>query len=139
MALLILTKISFAVFSGAIAGTDIKNGTVPRLAFVPAFPFFFLLKLFLNERQLPIDSITGVIAGLVIFLLARVVSGKKLGLADVWYSALIGMVLGPLYWYRAIAGACFAGAAMIMLGKKRQIPFIPCMAAGSVLMFFTGG
>ena len=134
-----LTKILFTLFSGMIAGADIKTGEVPRLAFIAAFPVFLLLKIMSNEDVNIDETIKGFAAGLFIFLFAYIMSGKKLGLADVWYSALAGMLLGPLNWYTAIAIACVGGIILAVLLKKPAIPFIPCMAAGSVFIFLTGG
>jgi len=134
MILGILWKLLFALFSGAIAYADIKTGRVPRIAFIVAFPFFFILKLLLHEHIPAWESIAGGLAGLLIFLSAYYISGRKLGLADIWYSALIGLVLGPWWWYAAIGGACTAGIIYFLISRRRQIPFIPLMALGSVVM-----
>ncbi|MDR0498060.1 MAG: prepilin peptidase [Treponema sp.] len=127
-----LFKFIFALFSLIIALSDIKTGAVPRFVFIIAFPFFFVLSMFQPEPHPPWTAIAGALAGLVIFLMAFLISGKKLGLADVWYSALIGLVLGPWWWYAAIGGACVAGIFYILIFKKRRIPFIPFMALGSI-------
>jgi len=130
----VLWKILFVLFSAAIAAADIKAGKVPRLAFIFAFPFFFILKLLLNEHLPAWEPIMGGIAGLIVFLLVFFISGRKLGLADVWYSGLIGIVLGPLWWYAAMASACIAGLIYMFLSNQRRIPFIPLMALGSIAM-----
>jgi len=70
---------------------------------------------------------------LFVFLLAFFVSNKKLGLADIWYSALAGMALGPLCWYAAISIACVLGIGYMFVSKRRQIPFIPFMTLGSII------
>ena len=127
-----LGKLLFAIFSIFIAKADIKTGAVPRLAFVFAFLFFFAFKLFLPGWNPLWESITGMLLGLLIFSIVFFVSKKKLGLADVWYSALIGMLLGPWWWYAAIGIACFTGVIYIIFFKKRRIPFIPFMAVGSI-------
>ncbi|MCL2878839.1 MAG: hypothetical protein FWF29_01220 [Treponema sp.] len=130
-----LLKILFILFSGIISGADIKTGRIPRTAFVLAFPSFFFLMLLLYEGFDPKGALTGMFTGLAIFGLAYFVSGRKLGLADVWYSALIGMVLGPWRWYGAICCACVSGVLIVVLFKKRLIPFIPCMAMGVIAVF----
>ena len=117
-----------------IAATDIKTGKVPRAAFIFAFPFFFILKLLLKEQLPAWEPIAGAIIGLSIFLLAFFISGRKLGLADVWYSALIGLILGPLWWYAAIGSACIAGIIYILISNQIKIPFIPLMAFGSIIV-----
>ena len=128
-----LTKAFFIVFSLFISILDFKTGEVPRLAFIFAFPALFTMALF-SESHLPKKALAGALLGLFVFLLAYLISGKKLGLADVWYSALIGMMLGPLGWYAAIINACISGAFFMLVSKKRQIPFIPFLAFGSTIM-----
>jgi len=128
----VLLKLLFAIFSAVIALSDIKTGEVPRIAFAAAFPFFFILKFLLNEHIPVWEPIAGGLAGLLVFLCAYFISGRKLGLADVWYSALIGLVFGPWLWYAAIGGACIAGLIYILISRQRRIPFIPLMALGSV-------
>jgi prepilin signal peptidase PulO-like enzyme (type II secretory pathway) len=128
----LLCAMLFAIFSLFIAALDIKTGAVPRLAFLFAFPFFFALGTLLAGWNHLWSSVTGLLLGLIIFLLAFVIARGKLGLADVWYSALIGMMLGPWWWYAAIGLGCFTGIIYMIGSKKRQIPFIPFMAAGSI-------
>ena len=139
MGQIIVLKILFAIFSIAVSARDIKTETVPRIIFMAAFPVFFLLiNLFAPGFNL-ITAVAGLFTGLFIFLLVYIVTDKKLGLADVWYSALIGMVLGARLWYMAIGCACAAGIVLILISKRKKIPFIPCMAIGSILIFFTKG
>jgi prepilin signal peptidase PulO-like enzyme (type II secretory pathway) len=127
----IFVKILFSIFSFAIAMSDVKTGAVPRIAFVFAFPVFFALCLLSRNLQPPAILIAGVLFGLFTFLAAYLVSGKKLGLADVWYAALAGLVLGPFWWYAAMFCACIAGITYIIVSGRRKIPFIPLMALGS--------
>ena len=129
----ILWKLLFIPFSAVIAASDIKTGKVPRIVFVIAFPVFLILRLLLDDRSEYLEPITGCLTGLIIFLLAYFISGKKLGLADVWYSALIGLVLGPWIWYAAMGGACITGIIYMLVSKQRRIPFIPFMALGSIV------
>jgi len=132
----ILIKLLFSIFSFAIAMSDIKTGMVPRIAFALAFPVFFALCL-LSEDPIPPEVLAaGALLGLFVFLAAYFVSGKKLGLADVWYAALIGLVLGPWLWYAAVFCACIAGITYMIAFKKRKIPFIPLMALGSAIVNF---
>ena len=127
-----LCKASFAIFSVAIAGMDIKTGVVPRGAFAFAFPAFFAFKAISMGQDYLWEPAAGTLLGFAIFLLAFFISKRKLGLADVWYSALTGMLLGPRWWYAAIASACLAGMIYIIISNRRRIPFIPFMAAGSI-------
>ena len=128
----IVVKILFLLFSFAIAVSDIKTGMVPRIAFVFAFPVFFGLCLLSENSLSAVIMFVGALLGLSIFLFAFIISGKRLGLADVWYAALIGLVLGPWLWYAAMFCACISGIVYILVSGRRKIPFIPLMALGSV-------
>jgi len=132
----VFIKVSFSIFSFAIALSDIRTGMVPRVAFVFAFPVFFALCLLSEDSRPPEVLAAGALPGLFVFLVAYFVSGKKLGLADVWYAALIGLVLGLWLWYAAVFCACIAGIIYMLAFKKRKIPFIPLMAIGSVFANF---
>jgi leader peptidase (prepilin peptidase) / N-methyltransferase len=125
-------KILFSIFSFAIAVSDLKTRMVPRIVFVSAFPVFFVLCLLFGNSSSALIMLAGALLGFSIFLLAFIISGKKLGLADVWYAALIGLVLGPWLWYAAMFCACIGGIAYILVSGRRKIPFIPLMALGSV-------
>jgi hypothetical protein len=123
----------FFAFSALISYADLQDGEVPRPAFAAAFPVFFILRVVLGSLPLW-EAAAGLLVGLLVFLLARIASDGKLGLADVWYSALIGMVLGPRLWYGAAGLACVGGFVLFLLSGKYRIPFIPLMAAGSIVM-----
>jgi hypothetical protein len=131
-------KILFVLFSLIITRADITKGAVPRLAFIFAFPFFFMLKL-MRERNDVLESLIGVLIGLIVFLFVHIITSRKLGLADVWYSALIGLVLGPWWWHAAIGLACVTGVIYILISKQRLIPFIPFMALGSAVIYYFQG
>jgi len=129
----------FTIFSFIIALLDIKTGSAPRVAFIVAFLVFFAINLLMFECYSLLASIAGTLLGLLVFSLAFIISRKKLGLADIWYSGIIGLVLGPLWWYPAIGIACLAGVTCVFILKRRRIPFIPCMAIGSVAMSIVKG
>ena len=127
----LVVKILFSIFSFAIAVSDIKTGAVPRIAFVFAFPVFFVLCLLSGNPQSAFVMLIGALLGLSVFLLTYIISGKKLGLADVWYASLTGLMLGPWLWYAAMFCACIAGIVYILVSGRRKIPFIPLMALAS--------
>jgi hypothetical protein len=126
----------FAVFSLAIAGADIKTGAVPRVAFIAAFPVFCTLRALRGDLS---GALAGAAIGLGVFALARLITGGRLGLADVWYAGLIGVVAGPLWWYPAILVACVGGIVWILITRQRSIPFIPCMALGGLAVCVVQG
>jgi leader peptidase (prepilin peptidase)/N-methyltransferase len=136
MTAMMLIKIVFFFFSLIISAADIKKGEVPRMIFIIAFVFLLTFIAVMQGRIQLIESIIGFSTGLFIFLLVYFFSGKRLGLADVWYSAIIGLILGPFWWYGAICLACISGVLFCLITKQRQIPFIPFMALGSMVMNF---
>jgi prepilin signal peptidase PulO-like enzyme (type II secretory pathway) len=143
MVLTNIEKILFILFSILIAILDFKTGIIPRTAFLLAFPVFFIINLFqagYYQGYYPLFiAFTGTFIGLLIFSIAYFISGKRLGKADIWYSAVIGLVLGPVWWYPAIGIACITGIIWIIATGKRSIPFIPCMAIGGISMSFVQG
>lgn len=127
----ILLSILFIFFSLCIAILDIRTGAIPRLALWGALVFSVGIRFFAGERVLFFEAIIGGGVGLAIFFLAFLFSGKKLGLADVWYAGLIGTVVGPVWWFPAILISCIAGSLYFAVKRSETIPFIPFMAAGS--------
>jgi len=132
MTLEFILTIIFTLFSAAIAVMDCKTEKVPRMAFIGVFPVLFALRFLPDMGSFPYYSFIGMVIGLAVFLLAYVLSKKKLGLADAWYSGIIGFVLGPLWWYAAISIACVLGILYMLFSKKIKMPFIPLMAIGGI-------
>ncbi|GHU10127.1 hypothetical protein FACS1894151_09170 [Spirochaetia bacterium] len=123
----------FIVFSLGIAVQDYRTGVLSR-SFLWCAGFFFLgIRLFADKNSI-LSPLCGGLLGLGIFLLAFFVSGRKLGLADVWYAGIIGIVTGPLWWYPVIGISCTAAVFYGIHTKKRRFPFIPFMAAGVLLV-----
>ncbi len=78
-----------------------------------------------------IQALGGAALGCGVFLSARFITHKKLGLADVWYAGFIGAVLGPFWFFPAIMASCVLGIISFAISRNKQIPFIPCMAFAS--------
>ena len=135
----IIFKTLFAIFSISIALADYKKGEIRRFIFVIAIPIFFVSNILLNDHSSIQDSLIGLLLGLGIFLITFFVSRKRLGLADVWYSALIGLVLGPWWWYAAIGIACIVGVVFMLVSRRKKVPFIPFMAFGAIAAIFIQG
>jgi len=137
MAFELILKIFFIVFSVVIAILDIRKGEIPRITFILAFLILFTLRV-VQDTTLWLFT-AGAADGLAVFLLAFFISKKKLGLADVWYSGIIGFVLGHWHWYIAISASCILGIMYILIFKKQKIPFIPFMATGGVAICIIKG
>ena len=136
---IIFQKILFVIFSLFISVLDIVKGAIPRVLFIFVFITFFVVYILTEKLNSLTGNFLGAFSGLTVFILAYFLSHKKLGLADIWYSALIGFVVGPYKWFASIAIACIAGVVFILATKKNSIPFIPFMAIGSIITCITKG
>ena len=109
-----------------------------------------------NER---VGFIASAVIAIGVFWAVRLITKKKLGLADVFYSGSSGALLGFDFWLAACAIACVAAACVIwfrarkLSAQKRSddrtatksrkadvlrvpVPFIPCMFLGAILAKF---
>jgi prepilin signal peptidase PulO-like enzyme (type II secretory pathway) len=126
----------FILISVYLSILDIRQGTISRLFLWSIILAVLIYKITLGGITAIVNPISGLFLGIGVFLLVFFISGKKLGLADVWYAGLVGMVLGPLWWYPAIFLSCMFGLFGMLLLRLRSIPFIPFMAAGSIFTLF---
>ncbi len=111
----------FFLFGLILASLDIRSQQIPRflslsflflLLLIQTFYGFYLL--LINQSFTLIDitlslykPYCGVAAGILSFFLVRVLSRKKLGLADVWFSGSVGAFLGIYGWFFSVLIACF--------------------------------
>jgi prepilin signal peptidase PulO-like enzyme (type II secretory pathway) len=123
---------AYIAFSAYISFLDIRTGSVPRLLLWGAIALALAFKAAEAESLMPLGPLAGGLIGAGIFLLAYFASGKKLGLADAWYAGLTGVIFGPLLLHACLGAACALGMAFALLTRKKRIPFIPFMAAGSL-------
>jgi prepilin signal peptidase PulO-like enzyme (type II secretory pathway) len=122
---------AFIGFSVFISVKDISTGLIPRILLWSALPCSLLLQYLFFGKNILFNAVFGGVLGCAVFFLAFFISGKRLGLADVWYAGLAGSVLGPVWWYPAMAVSCILAAGYIALFRRRYVPFIPFMAIGS--------
>lgn len=134
MAVRFLLAVLYLLFSLYLSLRDIRYGKVSRallwLALLTALVVRVLVR---GMVALPVAAAGGAL-GIGFFLLVFFCSRKKLGLADVWYSGLIGVVLGPLWWFGGIILGCMLALGYCGIRRRRAIPFIPFMAAGSAVV-----
>jgi prepilin signal peptidase PulO-like enzyme (type II secretory pathway) len=128
----------YIFFSIYLAFLDARTGYLPRLLLWGAIAASCLGQFFLGGKMAGINAILGCALGLLIFSLAFFISGKKLGLADVWYAGLLGSVLGPVWWYPAVFAACLAALLFAVTRRRRSVRFIPFMAGGGILALLIG-
>jgi hypothetical protein len=122
--------LSFFLFSVVISIQDAVTGTVSRLWLWTALLAALLLQGVI-QAAVPVAALVGGLLGVTVFFLAFFCSGRRLGLADVWYAGLMGIVLGPLWWYAAIGSACIYSLLFFAATRRRSAAFIPFMTAGS--------
>jgi prepilin signal peptidase PulO-like enzyme (type II secretory pathway) len=129
---MLMAALVFIIFSFFLSFKDIMTGRVSRFLLWGAISCSFLLQYGIGGRNILFNAVSGCILGLGVFFLVFLVSGKRLGLADVWYAGLAGSVLGPVWWYPAMGLACVLAVVYMLASRRRSVPFIPFMAAGSV-------
>ncbi len=127
---------------------DIKNGEIPRVFCLAMLCFVFILKVFIvfatdytaQEllQRLSQTTVAGVFA-LFTFTLVFLVCRGKMGLADIWFSCAMGMILGIRGFIVATLIACvlaflWYGVLFIIKKGKRtsrmSLPFIPFLSVG---------
>lgn len=132
MLIISIFSLSFCIYLSLL---DFKTGLIPRYQQWFAIVGVFFMMFFYKGHPQLILSIVGCVFGLVLFTLVRILSGKKLGLGDVWFSGFIGAFLGPVWWYLAIAIACVSAFLACILIKRGKIPFIPFLSVGTFVSF----
>ncbi|MEL3906616.1 MAG: prepilin peptidase [Treponema sp.] len=119
----------FFIFCVYFSYQDIRYGELSRLQLWTAIVIVTGIRVAANF----IGTLLGGGTGLLLFGLAYYVSKKRMGLADVWFSAFAGAFLGIVKWYYAVGIACIAALLFFMCSKNRTVPFIPFLACGSCL------
>lgn len=118
------------IFSIACSIQDIKRRKVNNFLCTAAIFSQLVFNLIFATDNFFMFLITAVIATCLYFTV-RQISHKKLGIADVFFSAFQGLCLTPYPFLFctliSIASALIAGFTVF---KKQKIPFIPFMATG---------
>ncbi len=110
----------FFFFGLIISGMDIKAQKIPRFLSLSLLFLLLIIQTFygvylvlLNQTFSFYDIVfifykpfAGSAAGILSFLVVRFASGKKLGLADVWFSGSVGAFLGIYGWFFSVLIAC---------------------------------
>lgn len=96
-------------------------------------------------KELLISSGGGLAAGLILFLIAYVLSRKSIGMGDVKLAAVLGWYLGiSLIWWDLAVGLCCAGLYCVIqllrkkLTMKDSIPLVPFLAIGTIVVLLLG-
>ncbi|MBV5330338.1 MAG: prepilin peptidase [Chlorobium sp.] len=131
-----IISILFIIYSVVLSFLDLRRGVIPRPLQMWGALLFLFLQFFLDRGTFFHSALAGAVLGLLIFTLVALIARKKLGIADVWYAAGIGIVLGPFRWYGAVFCACGLALATFFITRQKRLPFIPFMAAGAIPWLF---
>jgi leader peptidase (prepilin peptidase)/N-methyltransferase len=93
----------------------------------------------------PVSALVGFISGALFLLVLALISRGGMGGGDIKLAAVIGLCLGwPGGLFAVILGCLLAGLAGLALvltkvkSRKDAIPFAPFLAAGTLLMVYSG-
>ncbi len=120
---------------------DMKYQRVPNLVNLLLFLSVIIYKLITTS-----DLITSLISGFIAFitfLFVYFVSGKKLGMGDCKYTAIIAIFFGYLFWlqsivYCSILALLISGILIIFkkINRNTKLPFMPFLVSGWLLNFY---
>ncbi len=152
----------FSFFSILFSIVDIKSGEIPRIYSIAMLCLVLILKIFVafavdysahSALQKILSIISGGVFALFAFTLVFLVCRGKMGLADIWFSCGMGMVLGIYAFIVAVLIACvlaFLFYVILFITKKGRrtsrmsLPFIPFLSigyfcvAGNIAFFIIG-
>lgn len=125
--------------------SDFRYGFLPDEAVFGAFFILLFLQLFSNPHLSLIGFSCGIFLSALLFLLVIFTKGKGMGMGDVKYAILMGVILG---WPRSLMAMYLAfltggmlGVILILTGKKgwkSELPFGPFLTAITWILLFLG-
>ncbi len=98
---------------------DIKTQKVSRWCSVALLVVSVAARLVFCVGEERVGFVASACIAIVVFWAVRLLTKKKLGLADVFYSGSSGALLGFNYWLASCAIACVAAAGVIYLRVRR--------------------
>jgi len=140
----LVAALAFVAVATAIAIVDMEQFRVPNRLVLPAVVAALVWQAVFHLG----DLLTCVIAGAgaaLFFLLAFVVSRGAVGMGDVKFALLLGLVLGEDVvtgvFVATLAGAVAGGIVLWRegrAGRKTPIPYAPFLAAGAIVALLVG-
>ena len=124
-----------AVFCVICSIFDIRTKTVPNWLLFAGITAALLFQIFFNRALLLQYIITGFCTGFFYFVI-RIITHKKLGMADVLFGIIQGLLLTPRFIFFSIIVECIIASCVFTSLQKRgvkNIPFIPFMAFALVI------
>ena len=157
----ILACAVFAAFSIFMSVQDIKTQKVSRWCSVALLVAILVIRAVFMGGNERVGFIASAVIALGVFWAVRLITKKKLGLADVFYSGSSGALLGFNCWLASCAIACVAAGVVFLFrahnlpaqgtdvadspatssaanSRKTEIfrepvPFIPCLFLGAIV------
>ena len=153
----ILACAVFAAFSIFMSVQDIRTQKVSRWCSVTLLVAMLVIRAVFMGGNERVGFIASAVIAIGVFWAVRLITKKKLGLADVFYSGSSGALLGFDFWLAACVIACVAAACVILFRVRKlpaqerdddrtttksrnvaeilrePVPFIPCMFLGAIV------
>jgi len=129
----------FSAFALPITFFDLREMRIPDLLSIGGILVVSALDLlFLKEP--PFAVLCSALLGFAVFMFIRLVTGGKMGMGDVKYSAFIALCVGLRPWLAMIAIASVTGLACGLylvrfrgMPRTTRIPFAPFMTLGAYI------
>lgn len=140
----LVAALAFVAVATVIAIVDMEQFRIPNRLVVPAAAAALIWQAVFHRDDLLTCVISGAAAALF-FLIAFVVSRGAVGMGDVKFALLLGLVLGEDVvtgvFIATLAGAVAGGIVLWRqgrAGRKTPIPYAPFLAAGAIVALLVG-
>jgi prepilin signal peptidase PulO-like enzyme (type II secretory pathway) len=128
----------FTAFAAPVSVIDIRTRRIPDVLTFSAAIVVLLFYCMVNPARLPNALIAAALGAGLFFLIRRITRG--LGMGDVKYAALMGLVCGlpalfTAFFAAAVLGLVTALVLKLLDGKhrNRRIPFAPFLSAAVII------
>ena len=115
----VIVCVVFAAFSIFMSVQDIKTQKVSRWCSVALLVAAVACRVIFCEGEERVGFVASACIAIAVFWAVRLITKKKLGLADVFYSGSSGALLGFNYWLASCAIACVAAVCVIWFRAHR--------------------
>ena len=136
--------LAFACFFIVISVIDLEHRLIPNRVVYPAIAVAFLAAL-LTPNPGILDALLGGVTGLGVLLLLVLIIPRGMGMGDVKFSALIGLIVGfpsvfVALFISFVLGGVIAVVLLVVGLKKRGefVPFAPFLATGGIAAMLYG-